>query len=216
GLADAGSWTTPVLSDSIVSVVFDPTWYVPTSIAAASLLPMARADSLALARQGFTVFRDGAPVDSRLVPWDSVTVDGFRFVQRPGAANPLGRLKFVMPNPYAILIHDTNKPGHFARADRAVSTGCVQASDAPALARALLGAINGWPEGEVDAWMARWGERTVPLARPVPVHFVYFTAWPEADGRLRLYDDVYGHDAVLAVALDLPFGTAGDQAAEAG
>ncbi|HLT45900.1 MAG TPA: L,D-transpeptidase family protein [Rubricoccaceae bacterium] len=216
GLADAGSWTTPVLSDSITTVVFDPTWYVPSSIAAASLLPMARADSTALTRQGFRVYRGGAPVDPRLVPWDSVSVDEFSFVQRPGRGNPLGRLKFVMPNAHAVLIHDTNKPGHFARADRAVSTGCVQASDAPALARLLLGVVNRWPAGEVDAWMARWGERAVPLARPVPVHFVYFTAWPEADGRLRLYDDVYGHDAVLAAALGLPFGTAGDQAAEAG
>jgi murein L,D-transpeptidase YcbB/YkuD len=77
----------------------------------------------------------------------------------------------------------------------------VQAADAPALAQALLGAVNGWPGGTVEATLERWGERAVPLARPVPVHFVYFTAWPEADGRLRLHDDVYGHDAVLAAAL---------------
>jgi murein L,D-transpeptidase YcbB/YkuD len=201
GLADAGSWTTPVLSDSIVSVVFDPSWYVPSSIAAASLLPMARADSTSLSRRGFRVYRGGAAVDPLRVPWDSVSTAGFSFVQRPGPGNPLGRLKFVMPNEHAVLIHDTNKPGHFARTDRAVSTGCVQASDAPALARVLLGVVNRWPSDQVDAWMARWGERSVPLDAPVPVHFVYFTAWPEADGRLRLFDDVYGRDAVLAAAL---------------
>lgn len=203
GLADAGSWSTPVLSDSIVSVVFDPTWYVPASIAAASLLPMARADSSALVRQGFRVYEGGAPVDPRAVPWDSVSAEGFRFVQRPGPGNPLGRLKFVMPNRHAVLIHDTNKPGHFARTDRAVSTGCVQASDAPALAQALLGVVNGWPDGAVAERLARWGEQAVPLRQPVPVHFVYLTAWPEGDGRLRLHDDVYGHDAVLAAALGL-------------
>jgi murein L,D-transpeptidase YcbB/YkuD len=201
GLANAGGWSTPVLSDSIVSVVFDPTWYVPSSIAAASVFPMARADSTALSRQGYRVYRGGVPVDPLQVKWDSVSAAGFSFVQRPGRGNPLGRLKFVMPNEHAVLIHDTNKPGHFARADRAVSTGCVQASDAPALAAALLEKVNRWPAGAVEAALARWGERSVPLARPVPVHFVYFTAWPEADGRLRLHDDVYGHDAVLAAAL---------------
>lgn len=215
GLANAGSWTTPILSDSIVSVVFDPTWYVPSSIAAASIFPMARADSTSLGRQGIRVYRGGAPVNPLQVKWDSVSAAGFSFVQRPGPGNPLGRLKFVMPNPHAVLIHDTNKPGHFTRTDRAVSNGCVQASDAPALARVLLGAVNGWPAEEVAAWMKRWGERHVPLEKPVPVHFVYFTAWPEADGRLRLYDDVYGHDAVLATALGLAPPPAADSAATA-
>jgi murein L,D-transpeptidase YcbB/YkuD len=201
GLANAGGWTTPVLSDSIVSVVFDPSWYVPASLAAAWVFPMARADSTSLLRQGFAVYRGGARVDPLQVKWDSVSVAGFSFVQRPGPGNPLGRLKFVMPNPHAVLIHDTNKPGHFTRTNRAVSSGCVQASDAPALARALLGAVNGWAPGDVDAALGRWGERAVPLERPVPVHFVYFTAWPEADGRLRLFGDVYGHDGVLGGAL---------------
>ena len=205
GLADAGSWTTPILSDSIVSVVFHPTWYVPSSIAAASVFPMAQADSTSLGRQGFAVYRGGARVDPLQVPWDSVSVGEFSFVQRPGAANPLGQLKFVMPNAHAVLIHDTNKPGHFDRSDRAVSTGCVQASDAPALARLLLGVVNGWPAEQVGATLARWGEHPVALERPVPVHFVYFTAWPEADGRLRLFDDVYRYDGVLAAALGDPF-----------
>ena len=38
--------------------------------------------------------------------------------------------------------------------------------------------------------------RIVPLAKPVPVYFVYATAMAARDG-LRFFPDVYGHDADL-------------------
>lgn len=202
GRPNAGGWTTPILSDSIESVVFNPSWYVPTSIQAASLLPQAKADSgEALFAQGFSVWMGGGALDPRLVDWAEAQPGQYALVQRPGPGNPLGRVKFIMPNAHAVLIHDTNKPWHFDREVRTVSSGCVQASDARALALELLRARNGWDADRVaEAYRSGW-DWAVPLQRPVPTHFVYFTAWPEADGRLRLYDDVYGYDALLAEAL---------------
>ncbi len=95
GSALTTGWTTPVIADSVHTVEFQPAWYVPASLAP-GLFAQARRDSLSLYRQGVDVFRNGRPVDSRLVPWDSLSIAGFRFVQRPGAANPLGRVKFLM------------------------------------------------------------------------------------------------------------------------
>ena len=45
------------------------------------------------------------------------------------------------------------------------------------------------------------GETTVPLKQPVPVHLVYFTAWPTPTGHVEFRRDVYGRDRVLFNAL---------------
>jgi murein L,D-transpeptidase YcbB/YkuD len=38
-------------------------------------------------------------------------------------------------------------------------------------------------------------EKHVALERKIPVHIVYFTAWPKAGGGFDTWADVYGHDA---------------------
>ena len=150
------------------------------------------------------VCQNGAAVDSRLVPWDSVSVGQFRFVQRPGPANPLGRVKFLMHNPYAILIHDTNKRYTFDDgAGSSMSSGCVQAGAPDVLAEYLLTTVNGWEEGQARAAWQRGPRRGVRLDRPFLSQFTYFTTWAETDGSLRVYSDPYNYDARLAEALGL-------------
>ena len=204
GNALTAGWTTPVITDSIHSVEFQPVWYVPRSLAAANIFPMARADSLALWRSGIEAFQNGRPVDTRLVPWDSVSVSEFKFQQRPGPANPLGRVKFLMHNPYAILIHDTNKRYTFDDGSgSSMSSGCVQAGAPDKLAEYLLTTVNGWEPGEAAAAWRGGPRRGVRLDQPFLSHFTYFTAWAEPDGSLRTYADPYNYDARLAAALGL-------------
>ncbi len=202
GMANAGTWTTPVMSDRIVQVVFQPTWYVPPSIAAASIYPAARADSgTTLAARGFETYFNGARVDPTTLDWETATPGQFRFVQRPGGGNPLGRVKFVMPNPYFILIHDTNKPWSFRSPARAFSNGCIHAGDPVGLAQYVLGSCGALSSAETEAAYRNWNTRAVDMTEPLAVHLTYFTAWPDPDGRIRFYEDVYGHDPALARAL---------------
>ncbi len=213
GNALTQGWTTPVITDSVHTVEFQPVWYVPRSLAAANVFPMAVRDSLALWRSGIEAFQNGRPVDTRLVPWDSVSVSQFTFQQRPGPANPLGRVKFLMHNPYAILIHDTNKRHTFNDGSgSSMSSGCVQAGAPDQLAEYLLTTVNGWEPGRAAAAWRGGPRRGVRLDRPFLSHFTYFTAWAEADGALRTYGDTYGYDARLAAALGLDeVTTDGDQ-----
>jgi murein L,D-transpeptidase YcbB/YkuD len=44
-------------------------------------------------------------------------------------------------------------------------------------------------------------ETTVKLKQSLPVHLVYFTAYPGAKGRIGYRRDVYGRDAALFEAL---------------
>ena len=202
GNAQTTGWTTPVITDSVHTVAFQPTWYVPTSLKYSNILPMARADSLSLWRQGIDAFLGGASVDTRLVKWDSVDVSGYRFVQRPGPANPLGRVKFLMTNPYAILIHDTNK--RYTLTDgfgSAMSSGCVQAGAPDELAEYLLTRINGWEAGRALSLYRRGPRQGARLDTPMRTHFVYFTVEAPAEGGLRLHPDPYGYNPKLAEAL---------------
>jgi murein L,D-transpeptidase YcbB/YkuD len=202
GMADAGSWTTPVLTDTIRQVVFQPPWYVPPSIAAAVIYPAARADSgTTLVSRGFETYFNGASVDPTSLDWETVTPGQLRFIQRPGPGNSLGRVKFVMPNRYFILIHDTNKPWSFRSEYRALSNGCIHAGDPLALARYVLGACGAMGPQETEQALRHWATREVEVTVPIVVHLAYFTAWPDADGRIRYYTDVYGHDPELADAL---------------
>ena len=198
GMVNAWNWTTPVMSDTIESIVFHPSWFVPRSVQAGSLIPQARADSgTTLPMRGFDVYAGGAWVDPTMVDWDAALPGQYQFVQRPGRGNPMGRIKFVMPNDNAIIIHDTNNRVHFDRPVRTFSNGCIHAGDAPALAHFLLSRTNGWDRETVEAALSRGGQWVVPLDRPVPVHLLYFTAWAEPDGRLRIFNDVYGRDQRL-------------------
>ena len=60
------------------------------------------------------------------------------------------------------------------------------------LAGALLGAPLPAPGGPT---------RGLPLAAPMPVYFLYQTAFAEADGTVAFRDDIYGRDARLAATL---------------
>jgi murein L,D-transpeptidase YcbB/YkuD len=42
----------------------------------------------------------------------------------------------------------------------------------------------------------------VPLAAPIPVYIAYFTAAATNDGNIVTYNDIYGRDAPVRVALN--------------
>ncbi|MEM1042511.1 MAG: L,D-transpeptidase family protein [Bacteroidota bacterium] len=196
------SWYTPVLTDTMEAVIFHPTWGVPGSIARAETLPRARSrGSEYLSSRGYNVYHRGARVDPATVNWDEAGSHEYYFIQSPGPANPLGTVKFAFPNQRDIYIHDTNQKRLFARAKRAYSHGCIRAAEPRDLAAHLL-VQQGWSDADVDGAFARRSTQNVALREPLLVHLVYFTAHA-GEGGLAFYDDVYGHDAVLASALGL-------------
>jgi L,D-transpeptidase YcbB len=187
-------WPTPVVSARIEELVFAPRWAVPRSIVAAELLPLIRRNPGYLARTGFRVLLDSVVPDQEVSPdsldWNAVDDSAavYRFVQEPGPDNPLGGVKFVLRTPFNVYLHDTPARTAFERRQRALSHGCVRLEHASALAAWLL---PSWPSDSIAAAMTDGAERHVPLAAPVPVHLVYWTAWTEAGGMVAFRDDVY-------------------------
>ena len=68
-------------------------------------------------------------------------------------------------------------------------------------AYALLAAQSDDPKGLFHDILDSDRETTVRLDEKLPVHLVYFTAWPTAKGEMTYRRDVYGRDARLYEAL---------------
>lgn len=107
----------------------------------------------------------------------------------PGPGNPLGQILFELDNDDLIYLHDTNDKSLFDRADRALSHGCVRVQRARALAAWALGKS----EGDVAQMIAGGATRSVPLSAPIPVLLTYRTRFPDGDGEMKTYPDIYGH-----------------------
>lgn len=172
---------TPMFASRLTAVVFDPPWNVPQDIAAKEILPKAARDPGYLARNDFTL------------------VDG-RVVQRPGPKNSLGYVKFDLPSPFGVYLHDTPARTLFARRVRTLSHGCVRLEKPQALAERLL-APQGWSSGDVAAAMAAGQTQSVALQRTLPLFVVYWTAAVDSQGHGAFRPDVYGWDGALNMAL---------------
>jgi len=193
---------TPIFSDEMEHIVVNPYWNVPASIVRNEMLPSIRNGGGLRGYQVFAKVRGKfRAVDPRSVNWRKVDARSIQVRQPPGARNALGEVKFLFPNQHDVYLHDTPSKSLFERDVRAYSHGCVRVMNPWDFAEALLSNTD-----QVSASALRkqvgGGENWVNLDRHIPVHITYFTAWVDADGKLQVRDDVYGHDKRLGAALD--------------
>ena len=197
----------PLFSDRIRYLVFNPAWEVPPKIAVQDKLPQLRKDPQSLSQAGFVVLdgqgADQVERDPASVDWSTVGKGHFpyRLRQKPGPGNALGRVKIMFPNRFNVYLHDTSNPELFARDVRTFSSGCIRLERPIELSRWLLEETPGWTDGRIEEAIATGETRTVLLKNPVPVHLQYWTAWVDEEGQARFVDDIYQRDAPLAAAL---------------
>ncbi len=194
---------TPVFSDRIRYLEFNPYWTVPYSIASRDLLPKIKKNPGMLKVQGYEVLRDGKIVASETVNWSALSRKNFPYTlrQKPGPKNALGRVKFMFPNRFAVYLHDT--PGHhvFARASRAFSSGCIRLARPIDLAEEVLRHTPEWKRDRINAVLDSKERTVVNLAERLPVHLTYSTAWSGEGGTINFRPDIYGRDKALHRAL---------------
>ncbi len=196
---------TPVFRAAIRYLELNPSWTVPPTILRKDVLPAIRAAPDYLERHDMQVIgRDGRAVDPAGIDWQNARAGRFPYLirQRPGAANALGRIKFIFPNPYAVYLHDTPKRALFEHARRDFSSGCIRIEDPLGLAELLLGDAARWPRAHIEQAIASGVTRRVDLPQPVTVMILYLTAYPGADGTAQFRRDLYGRDAAVRAALD--------------
>jgi len=170
------STPTPQLSAIATGVIINPWWEVPQSIAGE-----------VRGKKGYVTVKDG---------------DKVRYRQPPGPKNALGQVKVVMPNNYAIYLHDTPSKSMFDKKMRAFSHGCIRTQDPLGFAQLLLNSPE-WDKAAIDRAVAAGKTVRAEAATPTPVYIAYFTAAALADQKgILTYPDVYHRDAPVLAALN--------------
>lgn len=199
---------TPVFRASMRYLVLNPTWNVPPTILREDILPKLARDPGYLAKNHMHLV-DGAghPVDAARLDWARYRGSRFPYqiVQAPGDDNALGKIKFMLPNPHSVYLHDTPSRRLFERPERAFSSGCIRLERPLELAVLLLDDAGRWSAQAIEAAIASGETRTLPAKRQVPVMVLYFTAEADDDGSVRFNPDLYKRDARVIAALGAPF-----------
>lgn len=193
---------TPLFDEAMRYIEFSPYWNVPPSIARAELVPKLRVKPAEWAREGYEFVRADGSVQITLdqAGLDAVMRGAARIRQRPGERNALGDIKFVFPNSDNIYLHHTPSVGLFERERRDFSHGCIRVERPLALAEFVLKNMPEWTEARIIDAMTAGKSATLKLDEPVQVLIAYGTALVK-QGRIHFFDDIYGHDRLLAEAL---------------
>ncbi len=175
---------TPMLSSTIHSVVINPPWNVPTSIATKELWPKEKASPGYFKRNGFRV------------------IDGTRLQQRAGDQSALGRYKFDFDNAFSVYLHDTPSRAKFASFSRLASHGCVRLEKPADLAELLLKGDPAWAPEAIAAAVDKGDTVRARLTKPVSVYLLYWTAFASGNGQMNFRADPYGWDSTLASKIE--------------
>lgn len=177
---------TPMLVSQISSIVINPPWNVPSSIATKELWPKERANPGYLKRNGFRVIE---------------TPDGGKRLQQASEQSALGQFKFDFPNDFAVYLHDTPARSGFSKFDRLASHGCVRLEKPEDLAKLLMATTPDWQPEAIDAAVAAGKTVRAKMAEPVSVYLLYWSAFAGADGQVGFREDPYGWDGKLAATV---------------
>ena len=194
---------TPEFSDQMEHMVINPSWGVPRSIIVNEYLPLLQRNPNAVSHLQVVDGR-GRVVPRGAVNFAAYSARSFPFGLRqpPSDGNALGKVKFMFPNQYNIYLHDTPAKNLFSHEVRAYSHGCIRLADPFDFAYALLALQSDDPKGLFEQHLKTGRESTVKLDQSVPVHLVYFTAFPDSKGHMTYRRDIYGRDADLFQALE--------------
>lgn len=190
-------YPTPMIASVMYYIVYNPYWNAPDHLVRKIAQNYLTMGDKYLRTRGYQVMKDwtagSAVLPNDAVDWKAVASgkQQIRIRQKPQDDNSMGDLKFPFPNKLDIFLHDTPHKEYFARANRALSNGCVRLEDARRFGRWLLG-NEPTPPG-TDA------EIQVQLPKGVPIYLTYTTAQVR-DGKIAYFGDPYRLDPSTAIA----------------
>jgi murein L,D-transpeptidase YcbB/YkuD len=188
---------TPIVNSKINEIIVNPYWNAPVSIVRKDIIPLMRKDPDYLKNSKIRLFApDGGEVDPMTVDWSTEEAAKYRFRQDPGAGNAMASVKINFPSPDGVYMHDTPQQSLFNKLIRFDSSGCVRVQNVRDLVTWILRDTPGWDRQHFEAAIKTGESQPVAVTNPVPVHFLYVSAWSTGDGVAQFRDDVYGWDGV--------------------
>ena len=185
----------PEINSKIFEINFNPFWTVPVSIVRRDLIPLMQKDPDYLTNEHIRIFD---PHHNELTPsqinWYSNEAVNYLFKQDPGNFNSLGSIRIDFPSKDGVYMHDTPLKNLFGEDMRFHSSGCVRVQNVRELVDWLLSDTAGWSRSEIDAVIKSGERKDARLKKPVPVFWVYITAWATPDNVVQFRDDIYNRD----------------------
>ena len=195
---------TPVFKSRIRRLELNPTWTVPPGIFRKDILPEVKKNPDYLNRLGIKIYTTGNQlVDANAVDWSRYPRRRFPYILRqgPGPTNPLGDIKFVLPNPFYIYLHDTPEIEDFDSPWRALSAGCIRVEYPLELAELLIDDPGRWDIERLRKQIEQQRSTSIDLSDPQPVLFLYMTVWVDQNQVAYFREDVYQRDARILEGL---------------
>ena len=200
-------WQTPLFSTSMTQILFNTPWVCPTHILLAEIKNYILADTNYLRVNKMKLLRndDNSEVDQHSIRWNEINERTLYFYLKQWSypQNIMGQIKFIIPNPQDIYIHDTPYREDFPKRLRMASHGCIRVEKPDELAAYLLRNEKGWSRSRIDTVAKRIEERALQLSPSIPAHIVYLTAWKDSGGFAHFREDVYGLDSVFLATLPI-------------
>lgn len=191
----------PLVNSKIIQVNFNPYWTVPVSIVRKDLIPIMQKDPNYLTENHIRIYDSKHnELTASQINWYSTDAVNYRFRQDPGYFNSLGRMRINFPSPDGVYMHDTPEKNLFGDDFRFASSGCMRVQDVRELVYWILDQTPGWSIQQIDAVIQSGARKDANVAKPIPLHWVYITAWAKADGVVQFRDDIYNRDGVGAQA----------------
>ena len=114
--------------------------------------------------------------------------------QAPGDRNSLGQVKFNLPNPWSIYLHDTPHKEDFPKFYRAFSSGCIRVHHPKEFAAFLLKDSSQYSRAMIDSICQKRKTIFVPIEKKIDVHIVYLTNALDSTGQVMYLKDIYKWD----------------------
>ncbi len=189
----------PDINSKIVQVNFNPFWTVPVSIVRKDLIPIMQDKPDYLTQNHIRIYDPKhKEVQPSEINWYSEDAVHYTFREDPGDTNSLGRIRINFPSQYGVYMHDTPLKNLFGEDFRYDSSGCCRVQNVRALVGWLLDDTKGWTSEHIDEAIKSGDQVNVNLTKPVPLHWVYVTAWSASDGIVQFREDIYSRDGLGA------------------
>jgi len=192
----------PDINSKIVEINFNPYWTVPPSIVRKDLIPKMQDQPDYLSANHIRIY-DAKHVELQpsQINWYSEDATHYSFKQDPGDFNSLGSIRINFPSAYGVYMHDTPLKNLFGDDFRFHSSGCVRVQNVRELVYWLLAETKGWSREEIDRVIKSGEHKDARLGKPVPLHWVYVTAWAASDGVVQFREDIYSRDGLGGPAI---------------
>ncbi len=212
---------TPLLTSQIKRLDFNPKWIIPRSILRTDISRHV-GDIDYFKRNNYYVLnrKTGETIDVSDLTHDMLKNPDILVLQQGGAGNSLGSVIFRFDNNFSIYLHDTSNRNVFSRSNRCVSHGCIRVEKPLDLALFLLSDKDEDTVEKIKYTMEQYSNKDVfvsdknkdaekpkldkkryikhlKLESVVPVFITYYTLYPDKNGAMRDYGDIYGYDPVI-------------------